>query len=125
MQTDNGEESFDADIILVTYQARDGQHVASSHGIVVSLDLTITEDLKAEGLARDIVRNIQDARRQIGCEITDTISLAFEGNVPEQWLDYICQETLGQLSTVPAPEIVIEIGSEKGNSIKISVSKTF
>ena len=128
LQTDNQgsfavpkEERFAADIILVTYQAKEGQHVASNHGIVVSLDLTLTEELKAEGFARDIVRNIQDARKQLGCEITDTILLALEGEVPKQWLEYICKETLGKLGNVAAPESVIEIEAEKGKKVKISI----
>ena len=128
LQTDNQghstvpkEERFDVDIILVTYQAKEGQHVASNHGIVVSLDLTLTEELKAEGFARDIVRNIQDARKQLGCEITDTILLALEGEVPKQWLEYICKETLGKLGNVAAPESVIEIEAEKGKKVKISI----
>ncbi|MDE7224318.1 MAG: isoleucine--tRNA ligase, partial [Acetatifactor sp.] len=77
LQLGDKEESFDAEIILVTYQAKAGQHVASSRRIVVSLDLTLTEELKAEGLARDMVRNIQDARKQIGCEITAMFQLSF------------------------------------------------
>jgi len=123
LQINNREENFDADIILVTYQAKDGQHVASNRGIVVSLDLTITEELKAEGLARDIVRNIQDARKQIGCEITDMILLAFEGDVPKQWLEYICKETLGRLGTIVTPESVIEIETEGAKKVKVFVSK--
>lgn len=123
LQMDGGEESVDGDIIFVTYQAKEGQHVASSRGIVVSLDLMITEELRAEGLARDIVRNIQDARKQIGCEITDRISLAFEGDAPGQWMEYICQETLGRLSDIPAPESVIEIKTEGEQMVRISVCR--
>lgn len=123
LQIDNREESFDADIILVTYQAKDGQHIVSNRGIVVSLDLTITEELKAEGLARDIVRNIQDARKQIGCEITDMILLSFEGDVPKQWLEYICKETLGRLDSIAIPESIIEIETEGAKKVKIFVSK--
>lgn len=122
LKLDTGEERFDKDIILVTYQAKDGQHVASNHGIVVSLDLTITEELKEEGFARDIVRNIQDARKQMGCEITDGVFLAFKGPVPEQWLDYICRETLGTLSTVTSPENIIEINDGK-EKLLIQISK--
>ncbi|MDE6675631.1 MAG: isoleucine--tRNA ligase, partial [Acetatifactor sp.] len=123
LQIDGKEESFDAEIILVTYQARAGQHVASGQGIVVSLDLTLTEELKAEGLARDMVRNIQDARKQMGCEITDVVLLAFEGDVPGQWLEYICRETLGQLSNIVNPESAIEIEADEGKRIKIFISK--
>lgn len=122
LKLNTGEESFDKDIILVTYQAKDGQHVASNHGIVVSLDLAITEELKEEGFARDIVRNIQDARKQMGCEITDGVFLAFKGSVPEQWLDYICRETLGTLSTVTSPENIIEINDGK-EKLLIQISK--
>lgn len=124
LQLEHGEESFDPEIILVTYQAKEGQHVASGHGIVVSLDLTLTAELRAEGFARDIVRNIQDARKQIGCEITDHISLAFEGDVPAQWLEYICQETLGQISEISSPEEIIEITEEEHRKAKIYISKT-
>ncbi len=123
MQIEEKEESFDAEIILVTYQARAGQHVASSKGIVVSLDLTLTEELKAEGLARDMVRNIQDARKQMGCEITDVVLLAFEGDAPEQWLEYICRETLGRRGDIVSPENVIEIEAEEGKKVKISVCR--
>lgn len=119
---DSGEERFEEEIILVTYQARDGQHVASSRGIVVSLDLNLTQELRDEGLARDIVRNIQDARKQMGCEITDTVLLSLEGDVPEQWIEYICQETLGQRGEIAAAESVLELDTDRG-IIKIFMSK--
>ena len=50
--------------ILVTYVAKDNKPVLSDDSIVVALDLTITDELKQEGIAREIVRNIQDARKQ-------------------------------------------------------------
>ncbi len=115
------QESFDPSIILVTYRAKEGQHVASNHGIVVSLDLTMTEELKQEGLARDIVRNIQEARKQIGCDITERIHLEFEGEVPEKWIDYICKETLGRIIKIenPIKIITVENDNEKDLSVKI------
>ena len=123
LQINGKEESFDREIILVSYRARDGQHVASSHGIVVSLDLTVTEELRTEGFAREIVRHIQDARKQISCEITDKICLSFEGSIPDGWLDYICRETLGQISDIAAPENVIKVGDSTGKIVKIAVSR--
>lgn len=48
LQINNQEERLEADVILVTYQAKDGQHVASNRGIVVSLDLIITEELRED-----------------------------------------------------------------------------
>lgn len=123
LQMGEREERFAAEIILVAYQARAGQHVASSQGVVVSLDLTLTEELKAEGLARDMVRNIQDARKQLGCEITDTVLLAFDGNVPGQWMEYICRETLGRQAEFSAPDCVLNTRTDQGEEIRISVKR--
>ncbi len=116
-------ESFDQSILFVSYKAKDGQPVASSHGIVVSLDLTITEELKEEGLARDIIRNIQEARKQMGCEITDLIRLDFDGEVPANWLNFICEETLGTLGVIedPVKTITIEADEKKELCIKIEL----
>ncbi len=119
----NIKENYDPGIILVTYLAKVGQHVACNHGIVVSLDLTLTEELKQEGLARDIVRNIQDARKQMGCDITDTICLDFEGAVPEQWIDYITQETLGQIAKVDNPAKIIAVETDYGNELLIRIGR--
>ena len=56
VKLDGGDEELDAKIILVKYTAKDGAFIASEAGMVVSLDLTIDEDLRDEGLAREIVR---------------------------------------------------------------------
>lgn len=119
----NGDdESFDSNIILITYQAKEGQHVASNHGIVVSLDLTLTEELKEEGYARDIVRNIQDVRKQMGCEITDYIHVSFKEGVPLKWSDYICKETLGKITEIENPDSIIEVELEDGKKAIILIS---
>ncbi len=120
----NGEkETFDPEIILVTYQAKAGQHVASEKGIVVSLDLTITDELREEGYARDIIRSIQDARRQMDCLITDTIALSVTGDVPEKWLDYICDETLSRLENIETPDLSFDIDLGGGRKVTVSLRK--
>jgi len=117
------EEAFDADIILVSYNAKPGMHVASDKGIVVALDLTITEELRREGLARDIVRNIQDARKKMGCDISDRIVLDVEGALPEGWADYICGETLSSLGAVAEAAATVEIEGDAGQNIVIKIAK--
>ena len=119
---DGKEESFDPSVILVTYQAKDGGHILSEHGVVVSLDLTITDELRAEGVARDIVRNIQDARKQSGCEIADRIVISIDGAYPESYADYICGETLGTLGAVTAPLAEFDVETDGGN-IHIAIAK--
>lgn len=117
------QESFDSGIILVSYRAREGQHVASSRTMVVSLDLTLTEELKDEGFAREIVRNIQDARKQIGCNITDSILLDIDGNVPEKWMEYICRETLGKTGKAETPESVVAVEEEGNRKVTVSICR--
>ncbi len=117
------QESFDAEIILVTYQAKAGQHVASEKGVVVSLDLTLTEELKDEGFARDIVRAVQDARRQMDCAITDEISVAFAGTVPEAWVDYICSETLSNRAEIAEADLTLEITGDDDRAVTVKVKK--
>ena len=119
---DGKEESFDPEIVLVTYQAKDGGHIMSEHGIVVSLDLTITEELRAEGIARDMVRNIQDARKQSGFDIADRIVLEIEGDYPESYTDYICGETLGSVGKVASPAATAEVETD-GGKITVKIAK--
>lgn len=92
------EFTLETEDILVSYQAKDGCHVANSANALVVLDLTLTEELKREGFARDIVRNIQDARKQMGCEIMDRISIEFIGSYPTEFRDYILDETLSDMA---------------------------
>ena len=109
----------DKDIILVLYEAKDGLAVASAQEIVVSLDLTITDELLREGCAREIIRSIQDARKQLGCEIVDEIKIAFiEGTAPEGFADYITGETLSRICEIDTPDTVIDV-----DGIKIAVKR--
>jgi isoleucyl-tRNA synthetase len=117
----NGENQvLDKEIILVTFDAKPGMHVASDNGIVVSLDLTITDELKAEGIARDIVRNIQDARKQIGCDIMDKIAVDISGGYPTSWLNYITKETLSDIREVKKPTTTITVDADEPIVIKIA-----
>ena len=123
VDVNGAEEAFDADIILISYNAKPGMHVASGNGIVVALDLTITEELRCEGLARDIVRNIQDARKKMGCEISDRILLAVTGELPAGWTDYICGETLSCVCDSVDAQTTVEIEGDGGQKIVIAIAK--
>lgn len=119
------EESLDPEIILVKYEARDGLYVASEDGVVVSLDLTVTEELKLEGIARDIIRNIQDTRKKMECGILDKIIIEpIASEIPAQWVDYICKETVSSVGEFDGEgDAAIEIETDNG-LIKIALAKT-
>ena len=76
-----------------------GWSVANEGTMTVALDLEITEDLKREGIAREIVKRIQTYRKEHGFEITDHIRIVFDDQ-PEykeailQFKEYICSQVL-------------------------------
>lgn len=59
-----------------------GWTVASEGKITVALDLTITEELKSEGIAREFINRIQNLRKEKDFDLTDRISIQLEGNSP-------------------------------------------
>jgi isoleucyl-tRNA synthetase len=55
--------------------------VVSNEGtLTVALDVTLTDELKREGIARELKKRIQDIRKQIGLEITDRIAITIQAN---------------------------------------------
>ncbi len=92
------------DEVLIETTSPEGYAVAESEGALVALNTTITEELRREGIARDLVRNIQDARKNAGLDISDRIALylhvdgaAGSGSLDEvmqTWGEYIRDETL-------------------------------
>ena len=97
------------DEILVTPQPREGFAVSSDAGIVVALDTYLTPELVQEGLARDVVRRIQELRKKAGFDISDHIAAAVQAEgelraAVETWRDYIQAETLSDDLRFGAPE---------------------
>lgn len=76
-----------------------GWNVASEGRVTVALDITVTEELKKEGTARDLIKRIQNYRKTAGFEITDRINITLESNVETDaavadFADYIKSQVL-------------------------------
>ncbi|WP_018635023.1 isoleucine--tRNA ligase [Parafrankia elaeagni] len=71
------------DELIITETPREGWSVTSESGLSVALDLTVTPELARAGLARDVVRVLQDARRAAGLEITDRVTLRWSASREE------------------------------------------
>jgi len=83
----------------IGYEGEEGMNIESDRGVVVALDTHITEDLKLEGLARDLIRQIQDMRKEAGYNVEDriTVGLTLEGDqkkAAEQFKRMIANEVL-------------------------------
>ena len=68
--------------VLISSQDIPGWSVASDQGVTVALDVTLTEELKQEGIARDLVNRIQNLRKDLGLEVQDKITLLVSDSNP-------------------------------------------
>ena len=82
-----------------------GWLVANEGKLTVALDVTVTEELRREGIARELVNRIQNIRKSIGLEITDKIKITLSKNqqtddAVNEYKDYICNQVLGTSLTL-------------------------
>jgi len=104
-----------SDDVEITSQDIPGWLVANANGITAALDITISDDLRKEGIARELVNRIQNIRKDSGFEVTDKIKVQIEkeSSVYEAVQaneDYITSETLTEtISFVDKIENGIEI----------------
>jgi isoleucyl-tRNA synthetase len=116
---------FLEDVELVTADVP-GWEIASSGSITVALDVSLNDDLIAEGLSRDFVNKLQNNRKEMGLEITDYIKIQVvtdeeTKNAINNNLNYICSETLTE-SLVFVNQISGENLFEE-DKIKYSINK--
>jgi isoleucyl-tRNA synthetase len=71
------------DDVIVTQTPRAGWSVASDGGETLALDLDVTPELRREGLAREVIRLVQDARKADGLDVSDRITLRWSAADPE------------------------------------------
>jgi isoleucyl-tRNA synthetase len=96
----NGDQlNLDMNDFEINAQDIPGWLVSSEGNLTVALDVTISDDLKAEGIARELVNRVQNLRKDSGLEITDRILLKVDTNTLIQEAitmnkEYVCNEVL-------------------------------
>jgi isoleucyl-tRNA synthetase len=109
--------SLEASDVDLSQDTKAGWGVAADGGLTVALDLELDEDLRTEGLAREIVRLIQDARRESGFDVSDRIHVRLTSDervaaAAARHADYISGETLALSLDVSSPA-----GDDAGSSV--------
>ena len=111
-----------SDDVEITSQDIPGWLVANANGITVALDITISEELRKEGIARELVNRIQNIRKDSGFEVTDKIVVKMEKNPQIEAAvvansEYIKSETLTET-------LLFEDKIENGIEIEFDEIKT-
>jgi isoleucyl-tRNA synthetase len=111
------------DDLEIQSEGIEGWLVEQSQGVTVALDTRVTDDLRAEGLARESVKRIQNLRKDAGFDVTDRIAIDYAGSdriaaAVRDWADWIRNETLAlelHASNQPSGEVVetFTIGDEQ------------
>lgn len=116
------------DVEIIT-QDIPGWVVANEDALTVALDTTITDDLRMEGISRELVNRIQNIRKESDFDVTDNIIVEIEQHnllcpAVERFMDYICSETLTKelkfVEKVQEPRQMIDVidGVELGIMIR-------
>jgi isoleucyl-tRNA synthetase len=108
--------------VEITSQDIEGWLVANSNGITVALDITISDELRKEGIARELVNRIQNLRKDAGFDVIDKIKVEIQkvDAINDAILDnqdYIKSETLTE-------ELVLQDRIENGTIIEFDDIKT-
>jgi isoleucyl-tRNA synthetase len=109
-------EPEDVEIIPVDIP---GWKVANSGQLTVALDVTMTEELKEEGIARELVNRIQNLRKDSQLDVTDRIDVKIQRNnainsAVNNNLNYICAEILAS-----SLELVDSVEATQGSEIEL------
>ncbi len=114
--------------VIISSQDIEGWLVANANGVTVALDVTLTPDLRNEGIARELVNRIQNLRKDSGFEVTDRVEITLQEEeklkvAVDQYFKYIKEETLTEvLQFQPIVEEGIEIAFDEIET-RISIKK--
>ena len=130
MELDLGEEkvTISMEDVEITTDDIPGWLVAVEGGLTVALDITLTDELKGEGVARELVNRIQNMRKDLGFDVTDRIEIKIK-NTPaissavEANKIYICAEVLADSLEVvedTTSGTTVELDAETSTEIAIN-----
>ena len=99
IEVDGQTITLDGEDVLIETSSAEGYACSEDSGYLTALDTTLNDDLIDEGFARELVRSVQNARKQAGLEVSDRITLGIVGSAAVEAAlakhrDYIMNETL-------------------------------
>jgi isoleucyl-tRNA synthetase len=127
IQVGGKDHTLGADDLNLVMEPLEGYEVEAEAGHAVALELDLDDELRREGLAREVVRAVQEARKQAGLEVSDRISLELGGDdelleAAREHESYIAGETLAT-SVGYRADGAGEKATIEGRELRIAVSK--
>ena len=115
---------------IITSEDMPGWLVATEGKLTVALDITVSEELKREGVARELVNRIQNIRKDADFAVTDKIRVEIEAKEAvvdslAVWAEYIGQQTLAlevKATETPAGGVVVDSDLDE-EPLKIAVTR--
>jgi isoleucyl-tRNA synthetase len=128
---DGADVEVSADEVLLSERPREGWSVVNEQGETVALDLEVTPELKQAGLAREVVRTLQEARKNAGLEVSDRITVWLTTTDTElsdalgKHSDEIGREILATTLTQSAPPATTSVtpGTDEDLALTYWISK--
>ena len=123
IQVGGKDHTLGTDDLSLVMEPLEGYEVEAESGHAVAVELDLDDELRREGLAREVVRAVQEARKQAGLEVSDRISLELSGDdelieAAREHESYIAGETLatsvgyngaGEKATIEGRELLIAV----------------
>ncbi len=119
-ELEDGPVELVGDEVELRVQAQSGFAVSRDGAEVVALDLALDDDLRLRGLAREVIRHVQDLRKATGLEVSDWIHLHLVGlDDLEPMVDSIAREVLARTVSASRPE-----GAGPGTALRLEAGDT-
>jgi isoleucyl-tRNA synthetase len=120
LSLDGGDVELGPDDVELRARGQEGFAVSREGGEVVALDLALDDELRTRGLVRDVIRQVQDLRKEAGLEVVDRIVLTLEGaDSLADSFDQIAREVLAvevRSGVGNGPGAPIELGDVQGQA---------
>jgi isoleucyl-tRNA synthetase len=116
--------------VLVQEEPQEGLAVASERGVTVAMDVVLSPELIAEGLAREVIRRVQNLRKEAGFNLDDRITTTYQAEdelaeAIETWQEHIAAETLSVefVAGPPSEGTAVSEDQVDGRSLRLGVRK--
>ena len=114
--------------LLVGLQPLEGFQVEREGGHAVALDLTLSDDLRREGWAREVIRTVQNARKDAGLDVSDRIALTLGGapelvSVAQEFQSLVADEVLATSVTFNGAEDAPFTAQVDGHELRVGVAR--